>query len=815
MATPKKNKSSRVTIPIRAYPVLPLRDIVVFPFMIVPLFVGRSKSIAALENAVQDDGMVFLMAQKNTSDENPDPADLYEVGTVAKVLQMLKLPDGTVKVLVEGLGRSHAIEFLDNPEFLQAVAEPLMSDMGDKKEITSLSAAVLSQFENYIKLNKKIPPEVLVGLNKIEDPERLADTISAHLSNKLAEKQDLLKTQDVAERLQKVFALMEAEISLLTVERRIRNRVKKQIEKNQREYFLNEQIRAIQKELGDTEEGKNEFEVYENKIKTLKLTKEARDKALSDLKKLKLMPPLSAESTVIRNYLDWIVDLPWQKKTNLNNDLSKSVEILDQDHDGLDTIKDRIAEYLAVQQRTGKTPGTVLCFVGPPGVGKTSLAKSIARATGREFVRLSVGGMRDEAEIRGHRRTYIGSMPGKLLQGMKKAGSSNPLFLIDEIDKMGHDHRGDPASALLEVLDPEQNTHFQDHYLEVGYDLSDVMFVCTANTLSLPLPLLDRMEIIRLSGYTEDEKVTIAQNHLVPRQGEAHGLSPKEWSLSQAALRDIVRYYTREAGVRHLERALAKIARKIVKHFSVKPKEKTVSITPENLSEYLGIPKYRFGLAEEQDQVGVATGLAWTEVGGDLLAIETVMWPGKGKVKATGKLGDTMQESLQAAIGYIRSQAMTLGISYDMLDKRDIHLHLPEGATPKDGPSAGIALASALVSMLTNIPIRRDVAMTGEITLRGRVLPIGGLKEKLLAALRGGITTVLIPKQNEKDLPDVPADVRARLTIIPVDAMSQVLVHTLTKPLTPLSWPESQITVDYVPAVKGTPLPDSPPLLHH
>ncbi len=815
MAAPKKSKSSRVTIPIRAYPVLPLRDIVVFPFMIVPLFVGRSKSIAALENAAQDDGMVFLMAQKNTSDENPDPADLYEVGTVAKVLQMLKLPDGTVKVLVEGLGRSHAIEFLDNPEFLQAVAEPLTSDMGDKKEITSLSAAVLSQFENYIKLNKKIAPEILVGLNKIEDPERLADTISAHLSNKLAEKQDLLKTQDVAERLQKVFALMEAEISLLTVERRIRNRVKKQIEKNQREYFLNEQIRAIQKELGDTEEGKNEFEVFENKIKALKLTKEAREKALSDLKKLKLMPPLSAESTVIRNYLDWIVDLPWQKKTKLNNDLSKSVEILDQDHDGLDTIKDRIAEYLAVQQRTGKTPGTVLCFVGPPGVGKTSLAKSIARATGREFVRLSVGGMRDEAEIRGHRRTYIGSMPGKLLQGMKKAGSSNPLFLIDEIDKMGHDHRGDPASALLEVLDPEQNTHFQDHYLEVGYDLSDVMFVCTANTLSLPLPLLDRMEVIRLSGYTEDEKVTIAQNHLVPRQGEAHGLSPKEWSLSQAALRDIVRYYTREAGVRHLERALAKIARKIVKHFLVKPKEKTVSITPENLSEYLGIPKYRFGLAEEQDQVGVATGLAWTEVGGDLLAIETVMWPGKGKVKATGKLGDTMQESLQAAMGYIRSQAMTLGIAYDMLDKRDIHLHLPEGATPKDGPSAGIALASALVSMLTNIPVRRDVAMTGEITLRGRVLPIGGLKEKLLAALRGGITTVLIPKQNEKDLPDVPADVRARLTIIPVDQMSQVLVHTLTKPLTPLSWPESQITVDYVPAVKGTPLPDSPPLLHH
>jgi ATP-dependent Lon protease len=815
MAAPKKSKSSRVTIPIRAYPVLPLRDIVVFPFMIVPLFVGRSKSIAALENAAQDDGMVFLMAQKNTSDENPDPADLYEVGTVAKVLQMLKLPDGTVKVLVEGLGRSHAIEFLDNPEFLQAVAEPLTSDMGDKKEITSLSAAVLSQFENYIKLNKKIAPEILVGLNKIEDPERLADTISAHLSNKLAEKQDLLKTQDVAERLQKVFALMEAEISLLTVERRIRNRVKKQIEKNQREYFLNEQIRAIQKELGDTEEGKNEFEVFENKIKALKLTKEAREKALGDLKKLKLMPPLSAESTVIRNYLDWIVDLPWQKKTKLNNDLSKSVEILDQDHDGLDTIKDRIAEYLAVQQRTGKTPGTVLCFVGPPGVGKTSLAKSIARATGREFVRLSVGGMRDEAEIRGHRRTYIGSMPGKLLQGMKKAGSSNPLFLIDEIDKMGHDHRGDPASALLEVLDPEQNTHFQDHYLEVGYDLSDVMFVCTANTLSLPLPLLDRMEVIRLSGYTEDEKVTIAQNHLVPRQGEAHGLSPKEWSLSQATLRDIVRYYTREAGVRHLERALAKIARKIVKQLLVTPKNKTVAVTPETLSDYLGIPKYRFGLAEEQDQVGVATGLAWTEVGGDLLAIETVMWPGKGKVKATGKLGDTMQESLQAAMGYIRSQAMTLGIAYDMLDKRDIHLHLPEGATPKDGPSAGIALASALVSMLTNIPVRRDVAMTGEITLRGRVLPIGGLKEKLLAALRGGITTVLIPKQNEKDLPDVPADVRARLTIIPVDQMSQVLVHALTKPLTPLSWPESQITVDYVPAVKSTPLPDSPPLLHH
>lgn len=815
MAAPKKSKSNRMTIPIRAYPVLPLRDIVVFPFMIVPLFVGRTKSIAALEKAVQDDGMVFLMAQKNTSDENPDPAELYEVGTVAKVLQMLKLPDGTVKVLVEGLGRSHAIEFLDNPDFLQAVAEPLMSDMSDKKEIASLAAAVLSQFENYIKLNKKIAPEILVGLNKIEDPERLADTISAHLSNKLPEKQDLLKTQDVAERLQKVFALMEAEISLLTVERRIRNRVKKQIEKNQREYFLNEQIRAIQKELGDTEEGKNEFEIFENKIKTLKLTKEAREKALGDLKKLKLMPPLSAEATVIRNYLDWIVDLPWQKKTKLNNDLSKSVEILDQDHDGLNTIKDRIAEYLAVQQRTGKTPVTVLCFVGPPGVGKTSLAKSIARATGREFVRLSVGGMRDEAEIRGHRRTYIGSMPGKLLQGMKKAGSSNPLFLIDEIDKMGHDHRGDPASALLEVLDPEQNTHFQDHYLEVGYDLSDVMFVCTANTLSLPLPLLDRMEIIRLSGYTEDEKVTIAQNHLLPRQGEAHGLSAKEWTLSEPALRDIIRYYTREAGVRHLERALAKIARKIVKQLLVTPKNKTVAVTPETLSEYLGIPKYRFGLAEDQDQIGVATGLAWTEVGGDLLAIETVMWPGKGKVKATGKLGDVMQESLQAAMGYIRSQALTLGIAYDMLDKRDIHLHLPEGATPKDGPSAGIALATALISMLTNIPVRRDVAMTGEITLRGRVLPIGGLKEKLLAALRGGITTVLIPKQNEKDLADIPSDVQERLTIIPVGQMAEVLVHAFTKPLTPIAWPESQITVDYVPQMKGAPLPDSPPLLHH
>ncbi|MFM7622688.1 MAG: endopeptidase La [Alphaproteobacteria bacterium] len=792
-----------------------MRDIVVFPFMIVPLFVGRTKSIAALEKAVQADGMVFLMAQKNTSDENPDPAELYEVGTVAKVLQMLKLPDGTVKVLVEGLGRSHAIEFLDNPDFLQAVAEPLMSDMSDKKEIASLAAAVLSQFENYIKLNKKIAPEILVGLNKIEDPERLADTISAHLSNKLPEKQDLLKTQDVAERLQKVFALMEAEISLLTVERRIRNRVKKQIEKNQREYFLNEQIRAIQKELGDTEEGKNEFEIFENKIKTLKLTKEAREKALGDLKKLKLMPPLSAEATVIRNYLDWIVDLPWQKKTKLNNDLSKSFDILDQDHDGLNTIKDRIAEYLAVQQRTGKTPVTVLCFVGPPGVGKTSLAKSIARATGREFVRLSVGGMRDEAEIRGHRRTYIGSMPGKLLQGMKKAGSSNPLFLIDEIDKMGHDHRGDPASALLEVLDPEQNTHFQDHYLEVGYDLSDVMFVCTANTLSLPLPLLDRMEIIRLSGYTEDEKVTIAQNHLLPRQGEAHGLSAKEWTLSEPALRDIIRYYTREAGVRHLERALAKIARKIVKQLLVTPKNKTVAVTPETLSEYLGIPKYRFGLAEDEDQIGVATGLAWTEVGGDLLAIETVMWPGKGKVKATGKLGDVMQESLQAAMGYIRSQALTLGIAYDMLDKRDIHLHLPEGATPKDGPSAGIALATALISMLTNIPVRRDVAMTGEITLRGRVLPIGGLKEKLLAALRGGITTVLIPKQNEKDLADIPSDVQERLTIIPVGQMAEVLVHAFTKPLTPIAWPESQITVDYVPQMKGAPLPDSPPLLHH
>ncbi len=814
MARPK-NRSPKVNIPIRAYPVLPLRDIVVFPFMIVPLFVGRQKSIAALEEATQQDGLVFLMAQKNASDENPDPTDLYDVGTVAKILQLLKLPDGTVKVLVEGLGRSHAIEFLDNAEFLESVAEPLMSDMSDSKEMTSLVRAVLSQFENYIKLNKKIPPEILVGLNKIEDPERLADTIAAHLSNKLSEKQDLLKTQDITERLQKVFALMEAEIGLLTVEKRIRNRVKKQIEKNQREYFLNEQMRAIQKELGDADDGKNEFESFENKIKTMKLTKEAREKALGDLKKLKMMPPLSAEATVIRNYLDWIVDLPWQKKSKLNNNLSKSIEILDEDHDGLEKIKDRIAEYLAVQQRTKTTPGTVLCFVGPPGVGKTSLAKSIARATGREFVRLSVGGMRDEAEIRGHRRTYIGSMPGKLLQGMKKAGTSNPLFLIDEIDKMGHDHRGDPASALLEVFDPEQNTQFQDHYLEVGYDLSDVMFICTANTLSLPLPLMDRMEVIRLSGYTEDEKVTIAKNHLIYRQTLIHGLSSSEWSLSEGTLRDIIRYYTREAGVRHLDRALAKIARKIVKHLLVTPKAKKLAITPENLGDYLGVRKYRFGLVEDHDHVGLVTGLAWTEVGGELLTIESVMWPGKGKVKATGKLGDVMQESVQAAMSYIRSQAMTLGIPFDLLDKRDIHIHVPEGATPKDGPSAGIAMATALVSLLTGIPIRRDVAMTGEITLRGRVLPVGGLKEKILAALRGGIQTVLIPKHNEKDLAEIPADVRERVTIIPVDHISHVLSHALTKAIVPAAWPESHITVDYVPDVKGTTLPDSPPVLHH
>ena len=778
------------TLKIRAYPVLPLRDMVVFPYMIIPLFVGRDKSILALEEAAKGDGLVFLMVQKNPSDESPDPTDLYEVGTLARILQLLRLPDGTVKVLVEGLQRSHAIDFLDNSDFLEAVAEPLAPDNNDEANIKSLTRAVLSQFESYIKLNKKIPPEILVAINKIEDAERLADTIAAHLSNKVAEKQDLLKTVDLSERLQKLFALMEFEIDLLMVEKRIRTRVKKQMEKNHREYFLNEQMRAIQKELTESEDGKSEFEIIEEKLKHPLVSKEARDKGLSDLKKLKLMPQMSAEATVLRTYLDYLIGLPWGKKSKLKNSLAQSIKVLDDEHYGLEKVKERIIEALAVQKRTKKMPSTVLCLVGPPGVGKTSLAKSIANATGREFIRISVGGVRDESEIRGHRRTYIGAMPGKIINGLKKAGTSNPLFLIDEIDKMGHDHRGDPASALLEVLDPEQNKTFQDHYLDIEYDLSDVMFVCTANTINMPSPLLDRMEIIRISGYTEDEKIAIVNKHLLERQETINGIKAKEWSVSDDAVRDVIRYYTREAGVRGLERALAKLARKTVTELLRNTKLKAIDIAPEMLEKFLGVKKYRYGIAEESDQVGLVTGLAWTEVGGELLSIESVSWAGKGKVKATGKLGDVMQESVQTATGYIRANAHNLGIKQSDLEQKDIHLHVPEGAIPKDGPSAGIAMCTSLVSLLTNNPIRRDVAMTGEITLRGKVLPIGGLKEKLLAALRGGITTVLIPKENEKDLLDIPKNVKSDLNIIPVEVIADVLKHALTKAIIPISWGE-------------------------
>lgn len=773
------------------FPVLPLRDIVVFPHMIVPLFVGRDKSVRALEDVMTDDKQILLVAQKNAAQDDPNPDDIYTVGTVSTVLQLLKLPDGTVKVLVEGGQRARITGYTGREEFFEATADVIEDADGETQELEALSRSVISQFEQYIKLNKKIPPEVLVSVNQIEDPAKLADTVASHLSLKIADKQDLLELGSVAERLERVYGHMESEIGVLQVEKKIRNRVKRQMEKTQREYYLNEQLKAIQKELGEGEDGKDEAAELEDRIKKTKLSKEAREKADAELKKLRSMSPMSAEATVVRNYLDWILSIPWQKRSRVRNDIREAQKVLDADHFGLEKVKERILEYLAVQARTKKLKGPILCLVGPPGVGKTSLGKSIARATGRNFVRMSLGGVRDESEIRGHRRTYIGSMPGKVIHGMKKAKTSNPLFLLDEVDKLGSDWRGDPSSALLEVLDPEQNGTFQDHYLEVDYDLSDVMFVCTANSLRMPQPLLDRMEIIRLAGYTEDEKIEIARHHLIRKQEEAHGLKKGEWQVADSALRDLIRYYTREAGVRNLEREIANLTRKAVKEILMGDL-KTVSVTSENLEKYAGVRRYRYGEAEMEDLCGVVTGLAWTEVGGDLLSIEAITVPGKGKFTLTGQLGDVMKESIEAARSYTRARAISFGIKPTVFEKKDIHVHVPEGATPKDGPSAGIAMCVAIVSALTGNKVRADIAMTGEITLRGRVLGIGGLKEKLLAALRGGIKTVLIPKENEKDLPEIPDNVKKGLKIIPVATVDEVMEHALSQKLVPIEWDEPE-----------------------
>ncbi len=774
----------------RVFPVLPLRDIVVFPHMIVPLFVGREKSVRALEDVMGDNKQILLVTQKNAADDNPASDEIYTVGTLASVLQLLKLPDQTVKVLVEGTARARVVEFTDNKDFFQARVEILDDDVGEGHEAEALSRSVVSQFEQYVKLNKKVPPEVVVSINQIEDASKLADTVASHLSIKIPEKQQLLETANVGARLERVFSLMEGEISVLHVEKKIRSRVKRQMEKTQREYYLNEQLKAIQKELGEGEEGRDELAEIEERIKKTKLSKDARDKANAELKKLRQMSPMSAEATVVRNYLDWLLSIPWSKRSRVKKDLAAAEAILNEDHFGLEKVKERILEYLAVQQRANKIRGPILCLVGPPGVGKTSLGKSIARCTGREFIRMSLGGVRDEAEIRGHRRTYIGSMPGKVIQGMKKAKHSNPLFLLDEIDKLGADFRGDPSSALLEVLDPEQNSTFSDHYLEVDYDLSDVMFITTANSLRMPQPLMDRMEIIRIAGYTEDEKVEIAKRHLIDKQIEAHGLKKGEFAITDAAILDLIRYYTREAGVRSLERELANLARKAVREILSK-KLDTVTITVDNLGNYAGVRRHRFGEAEGEDQIGVVTGLAWTEVGGEILAIEAVMLPGKGRMMTTGKLGDVMRESIDAARSYVRARAISFGIEPPAFDKKDIHVHVPEGATPKDGPSAGVAMVTSIVSVLTGIAVRREVAMTGEVTLRGRVLPIGGLKEKLLAALRAGIKTVLIPDENEKDLADIPENVKSAMTIIPVKTVDEVLKHALVRPLVAIEWDES------------------------
>ncbi|MDO1581817.1 endopeptidase La [Rhizobium oryzicola] len=783
------------------YPVLPLRDIVVFPHMIVPLFVGREKSIRALEEVMGSDKQIMLVTQINASDDDPAPSAIHKVGTVANVLQLLKLPDGTVKVLVEGRARAKISDYTSREDFYEATAEVLAEPEDETVEVEALARSVVSEFENYVKLNKKISPEVVGAASQIEDYSKLADTVASHLSIKITEKQEMLETVSVKLRLEKALGFMEGEISVLQVEKRIRSRVKRQMEKTQREYYLNEQMKAIQKELGDGEDGRDEMAELEERISKTKLTKEAREKAEAELKKLRQMSPMSAEATVVRNYLDWLLTIPWGKKSKIKTDLNNAEKILEQDHFGLDKVKERIVEYLAVQARATKIKGPILCLVGPPGVGKTSLAQSIAKATGREYVRMALGGVRDEAEIRGHRRTYIGSMPGKVIQSMKKAKKSNPLFLLDEIDKMGQDFRGDPSSALLEVLDPAQNSTFMDHYLEVEYDLSDVMFITTANTLNIPAPLMDRMEIIRIAGYTEDEKREIAKRHLLPKAIKEHALQPQEFSVSDDALMAIIQQYTREAGVRSFERELMKLARKAVTEI-IKGKTKSVEVTAANIHDYLGVPRFRHGEAEREDQVGVVTGLAWTEVGGELLTIEGVMMPGKGRMTVTGNLKDVMKESISAAASYVRSRAVDFGIKPPLFDKSDIHVHVPEGATPKDGPSAGIAMATAIVSIMTGIPVSKDVAMTGEVTLRGRVLPIGGLKEKLLAALRGGIKKVLIPEENAKDLADIPDNVKNNMEIIPVSRMGEVLQHALTRMPEPIEW-DGTVETPLVTSVDG------------
>ncbi|MCB1438263.1 MAG: endopeptidase La [Nitratireductor sp.] len=771
------------------YPLLPLRDIVVFPHMIVPLFVGRDKSIKALEEVMNKDHHILLFTQKNAGDDDPAPESLFETGTLAKILHMLKLPDGTVKVLVEGLKRAQVLEFTDRVEFHEAHAEIIEDEEDDEVEVEAIARSTVAEFENYVKLNKKISPEVLGAVSQIDDYSKLADTIASHLAIKLPEKQEILGIFSVKERLEHIFGMMENEISVLQVEKRIRSRVKRQMEKTQREYYLNEQMKAIQKELGDGEEGRDELAELEERISKVRLSKEAREKANAEFKKLKQMSPMSAEATVVRNYLDWLLGMPWGRRSSVKTDINKAQEILDADHFGLEKVKERIIEYLAVQTRSKKIKGPILCLVGPPGVGKTSLGKSIAKATGREFVRMALGGVRDEAEIRGHRRTYIGSMPGKVMQSMKKAKKTNPLFLLDEIDKMGMDFRGDPSSALLEVLDPEQNATFMDHYLEVEYDLSSVMFVTTSNTLNIPGPLMDRMEIIRIAGYTEDEKLEIAKRHLLPKAIRNHALADKEFAVTDGAMREIIRRYTREAGVRSLERELSKLARKAVTEI-LKTKKKSVKVNEKNLDAYLGVPKFRYGKAEMEDQVGVVTGLAWTEVGGELLTIEGVSMPGKGRMTVTGNLRDVMKESISAAASYVRSRAIDFGIEPPLFDRQDIHVHVPEGATPKDGPSAGTAMTTAIVSVMTGIPVKADVAMTGEITLRGRVLPIGGLKEKLLAALRGGITKVLIPEENAKDLAEIPDNVKEGLDIVPVSRIEEVLKHALVRMPEAITWTE-------------------------
>ncbi len=798
MTSPKRVPATPGSID--TYPVLPLRDIVVFPHMIVPLFVGREKSIRALEEVMKADKFILLATQVNATDDDPATDAIFTTGTLASVLQLLKLPDGTVKVLVEGSRRAKVGKYVRTDEFYEADAEALADDPLDKVEVEALARSVVSEFENYVKLNKKISPEVVAAVGQISDYPKLADTVASHLAVKISDKQGILETTSVAQRLEKCLGLMESEISVLQVEKRIRTRVKRQMEKTQREYYLNEQMKAIQKELGD-EDGKDDLSELEGRIKETKLSKEARDKAQAELKKLKQMSPMSAEATVVRNYLDWLLSIPWNKRSKIKRDLPLAESTLNSDHYGLDKVKERIIEYLAVQSRANKLTGPILCLVGPPGVGKTSLGRSIAKATGREFVRISLGGVRDEAEIRGHRRTYIGSMPGKIIQSMRKAKTSNPLFLLDEIDKMGQDFRGDPSSALLEVLDPEQNATFNDHYLEVDYDLSNVMFVTTANTLNIPGPLMDRMEIIRIAGYTEEEKAEIARTHLIPVAVSKHGLSKEEWSITDEALLTVVRRYTREAGVRNLEREISNLARKAVKEIMMSAST-SVRVTDDNLADYLGVAKFRYGEAETEDQVGVVTGLAWTEVGGELLTIESVAMPGKGKMTVTGNLRDVMKESISAAASYVRSRATDFGVEPPFFDRRDFHVHVPEGATPKDGPSAGVAMATSIVSVITGIPIRRDIAMTGEITLRGRVLPIGGLKEKLLAALRGGIKKVMIPEENAKDLADIPNSVKNALEIVPVSRLDEVLVHALVRQPTPIQWEEDLTAVRKPAAVE-------------